>query len=194
MMGTKLLAVDLEGNGARPPEMVELCVLGMANHTLTGFRRHWLLKPTKPISEIVSRIHGITDDDVRNAPSIEDIAGDLAEVLEAHPVVGHNVRVDLDVLARALPEWAPARAIDTLKLARLLRPGLESYGLQRLGDRFGLLDDAARISGGQPHSAPYDAALCALLLGELLRGLDDEAAEAALTGADILAEATGTLL
>ena len=194
MTGNRMFALDVEGNGATPPEIVELSILPLDGRSAAGRASHWLLRPEKPITPIATRIHGLTDDDVRDAPSIEDIAGDLLEIMGSAPVVGHNVRVDLDALSRAIPDWRPSGAVDTLKLARALRPGLPAYALANLGTEFGLVDEATERSGGKPHSAPFDTMLCALLFAYLLNGLDEEAAARAIRGADILAEPKGTLL
>ncbi|MFG1909441.1 exonuclease domain-containing protein [Kribbella sp. NPDC048928] len=79
--------------------------------------------------------------------------------------VAHNAHVDLGVLGRELPAFQPARVVDTLKLARRLLPGRDSYTL-------GALVDACGLAGGLPvdlvpHRATYDALVCARLLSHL---------------------------
>jgi DNA polymerase III subunit epsilon len=186
--------IDVEGSGSTPPEIVELAMLEVADLKLTGNKRHWLVRPKQPIEASATRIHGLTDDDVVGAPSIEDIAGDMLEWLEDTPIVGHNVRVELDIISRSVPDWTPRAAIDTLKLARTLRPGLPSYGLEKLGTALGYSDEAARRSESRHHSALYDATLTGLIFIDLVSTLPDDRRTAALRDANILDPRQGSLL
>ncbi len=125
---------------------------------------------------------------------MEDIADDILQWIENTPIVGHNVRVEVDILSRSIPDWSPRVAIDTLKLAKALRPGLPSYGLANLGSELGLTDQAAELSGRGHHSALYDATLTALILIELLSPLTSEGRAKALRDANILDPKQGSLL
>ena len=186
--------VDVEGNVASPPEIVELAMIEVANLSLSGNKRHWLIRPEQPISPSTTRIHGLTDADVAKSPSMDDIADALLPLLEETPIVGHNVRVEVDVLARALPDWGPGVAIDTLKLARALRPGLSSYSLGNLGTHFGFEREAADRSEARLHSALFDATLTALIFIDLLQGMSESEYRVALQDADILDKKQGSFL
>jgi DNA polymerase III epsilon subunit-like protein len=185
--------IDVEGSGSTPPEIVELAMLEIADLKLTGNKRHWLVRPKQPIEVSATRIHGLTDDDVIGAPSIEDIADDVLQWLEDTPIIGHNVRVELEIISRSIPDWSPRAAIDTLKLARLLRPGLPSYGLEKLGASLGHSDEAARLSESRHHSALYDATLTGLIFIDLVSSLPD-GRRTVLRDADILDPKQGNLL
>ena len=69
-MNEIMWAVDVEGSGKSPPEIVELAIAEMKGLTLTGRRKHWRFKPKKGISPMASHIHGIWDEDVVDAPDI----------------------------------------------------------------------------------------------------------------------------
>jgi DNA polymerase III subunit epsilon len=192
--GDRYWVVDVEGSGGTPPEIVELAMLEISNLSLTGNQRHWIIRPERSIELSASRIHGLTNDDVVNAPSIEDIADDVMLWLGDTPIVGHNVRIDLDIISRSLPDWSPRGAIDTLKLARTLRPGLASYGLEKLGAALGHSEEAARRSLGSHHSALYDATLTALIFIDLLSLLPDDRRSLVLREANLLDPRQATLL
>jgi DNA polymerase-3 subunit epsilon len=179
--------IDVEGSGQQPPEIVEMAMVEVMNLEVTPNVRHWLVRPKSPISPHVSRIHGLTDEDVRDAPSLTDIEDDLMTWLEGAAIVGHNVKVELDILRRGLPDWAPAMAVDTLRLARTLLPDLSSHSLERVGEALGRAEEAARRSGQRHHSALFDATLTALVFVDLARlalraGRADLLAEADLLG------------
>jgi DNA polymerase-3 subunit epsilon len=193
-MTGRMWAVDVEGSGRTPPEIVELAIVEMDGLKLTHTRKHWRLHPKNGISSAVSRIHGIWEEDVRAEPEIEDIADDLMMWLDDLPIVGHNVRVELELLGRVLDDWKPAAAFDTLRVARRLLPNEEKHGLEHLGTVLGLEAAAAAATGGTAHSAPYDAVLSALLLIHLLGPLSDGERAQVLSEADVLRGAQGSLL
>lgn len=186
--------MDVEGNGASPPEIVEIALVGLAQLELQSKRMEWLVRPQVPISPAVTRIHGITDSDVADAPDIDDIADDVMTWTDGARIIGHNVRVELDAISSAIPDWRPAMAIDTLKLAKSVCPGLQSYGLERLGQHFELTEQASRISGKKHHSALYDSVLTALLFIELVTSLPEERRNSVLIDCDLLNPSQGSLL
>jgi DNA polymerase-3 subunit epsilon len=186
--------VDVEGNGASPPEIIELAMVEIRSAELTGRTHHWFIKPNKPISPHVTKIHGITDDDVAREPSIEDIEDDVCLWLEDVAIIGHNVRIEVDALKFGLTQWVPLSAIDTLKLAKKLKPGLTSYSLQNLGIEFSLTQQAVELTGKSHHSALFDAALTGLLFLELLKLVPDADRHRVIADADILDPAQGSLL
>ncbi|GHC99915.1 3'-5' exonuclease [Novosphingobium pokkalii] len=193
-MSEKMWAVDVEGSGKSPPEIVELAIAEMEGLTLTGRSKHWRFRPKNGISPIAARIHGIWDEDVADAPDLEDVVDDVLLWLEDKAIVGHNVKVEVDILSQVLEGWEPVAAYDTLKIARRLLPAEEKHGLEHLGSKLDLSRQAEEITGGKAHSAPFDAVLSALLLDHMLRDRSEDDRRAILTDADILGSAQGSLL
>lgn len=185
MTTSEFWVVDLEGSGSKPPEIVELAMLKLVKLNPV-MQRHWLVRPSGSIDPFATRIHGITEEDLIGAPSIDDISDDILACLSGAPIVGHNVRVELEALSRSLPEWKPQSAIDTLKLSKLLLPGRQSYALTKLGADLGLDDEAAQRTGKSAHCALYDATLTALLFAKLIKPLTVERIEQTLNQCDIL--------
>lgn len=189
-----LWAVDVEGNGSQPPEIVELAMVKIANFKVTDTRRHWLLRPEQPISPIVTRIHGITDADVKRAPSIGDIADDFLTWMDNSPIVGHNVSGDFKIISRSIDDWNPAAAIDTIRLTKLTNPELSSYSLANIGEHFDLSQEAAKLSHRGPHSALYDAILTALIFSKIVISLSDKERFEVLRASNILDQRQGSML
>ena len=190
----RMWAVDVEGNGGTPAEIVELSIVEMNGLELTGFSRTWRVRPSRGISPVASRIHGIWDSDVADSPSIEDVSGGIWDWIEGTPIVGHNVRVELDIIGRALEDWHPPAAYDTLKLARILVPQAERYGLEALGMFLQLDRTAAETTKSAPHSSLYDATLSAMILRHLLLPLTDSIRAQMLIQADIIRPVQARLL
>jgi len=186
--------VDVEGNGASPPEIVELAMIEVSGLRLSGVTHRWLVRPKQAMSPIASRIHGLSDHDVADAPSIEDIADAVLSLLGDIPIIGHSVRVEVDAISRAIPRWVPRVAVDTLRLAKDLKPGLESYSLEKLGTALDRTAEATELSNGQHHSALFDATLTALVFIDLLSAVSGSRRSNALLDADIFDQRQGSLI
>src|SRR5438552_1981295 len=121
--------VDFEGNGEPKPDIVELALVEVSGWERSGNSHYWLFHPSAPISAVDSRIHGIKNSDVIGCPTFAEMERGVRTILEGATVIGHNVSGDIKALMRKLPGWQPVRSMDTLRLTRRLRPGLQSYGL-----------------------------------------------------------------
>src|SRR5882724_3146674 len=98
----RFAVVDLEGNGNQPPDLVELAVIPIDAGS-PGAAQTWLVRPDQKITRQVTRIHGIRNADVANAPRFDAVRAEVAASLEGRYVVAHNAVVDWDVLHRKLP-------------------------------------------------------------------------------------------
>ncbi|MGW6276162.1 3'-5' exonuclease [Kribbella sp. NPDC055071] len=156
--------VDVEGNGQQPPDLVEISIVAITNGGI-GRARSWLVRPPRPITAMARRFHKITDDQVADAPTVHEIDGELRAALDGMVFVAHNAGVDLGVVNRELPGFQPIHVLDTLKLARQLLLGRDSYKLGALVEAFGLADGLH--SDLVPHRATYDAIVCARLFARL---------------------------
>lgn len=81
---------------------------------------YMLINPECYISNTITRITGITNEDVKDAPVIEEVAHDLIEFIEGLPIVAHNAPFDMGFLyaldkITPIPEYT---VIDTVRLAR----------------------------------------------------------------------------
>jgi len=74
--------------------------------------------------------------------------------------------LEVELLARQVPGFAPAGALDTLRLARALWPGRPSYSLDALIRQERL--DLSAVAKSRRHRAAYDAWATALLLLRLV--------------------------
>ncbi len=91
---------DLETTGTNivNDRIVEISVVKLVpgGETITKTTR---LNPTIPIPEETSKIHGIYDEDVKDAPTFKNIAKSLAKFLEGSDLAGFNIlKFDVPVL------------------------------------------------------------------------------------------------
>jgi len=114
---------------------------------------------------MATRIHGLTNQDVEGAPTFADIEAEARQALDTDVLLAHNAHVDTAVLRRYLSGWQCPEVFDTLKLARRLIPGQESYKLGTLVTTFALAQDLP--ADLTPHRASYDALVTARLFVHL---------------------------
>jgi exodeoxyribonuclease X len=162
--------VDVEGNGQQPPDLVEAGVVPIVGGVI-GEPSSWLVKPERSIKFFATRIHGLTNNDVADAPPFADIADQVRQALDADVLVAHNAHVDVGVLQRHLGEWKCPEVLDTLKLARRLRPNQMSYKLGALVETFKLAEGLPENLS--PHRATYDVLVAARLFVWLATRDDD---------------------
>ena len=122
-----------------------------------------LINPGRPIDPFVVRLTGITNSMVADAPPIAEIMPLFEEFVEGTVLVGHNVHFDCSFVAAARGgEPLPNPVLDTLRLARLMVPGLRRYRLSSLAGHFG-------VRQVPNHRALSDAAATAEVFKKLLK-------------------------
>ncbi|TDP91807.1 3'-5' exonuclease [Labedaea rhizosphaerae] len=158
------VVVDVEGNGQQPPDLVELAAVPIVEGII-GEPKSWLVRPGQPITDFAKKIHGISNEQVADAPVVGDVEADVLKALDASALVAHNAHVDVGVLQRTLGDWECPEVFDTLKLARRLLRGRETYRLGTLVEEFELAHNLDGLP--QPHRAAYDATVTARLFVHL---------------------------
>lgn len=132
---------------------------------------HSLLNPGCPIPPFISRLTGITDAMVADAPAFGDVARQVLALSQDAVFIAHNVHFDFGFLKKELgwlghPYQRPL--LCTVQLSRRIFPGLPSYSL-------GKLCGSLEIPLADRHRAKGDAAatvrLFELLLQHDRRGL-----------------------
>lgn len=172
--------LDVETTGFSPltgDRIIEIAVVRVAPDLSIVDEFVTLVNPRRPIGR--SELHGITEKDVQDAPTFEDIAGDVLERLEDLVIVGHNVRYDRDFLAAELSAagvFLPSiPCLDTLKLAHRLHP-------EYLNHRMSTCCSEAGLDHSYPHDALEEARATVRLLSHFLQ----EAEGSGITMADVL--------
>jgi DNA polymerase-3 subunit epsilon len=121
-----------------------------------------LIRPPKLyIRPDFTDIHGLTIEDVKDAPDFKHIWNNgILDFLEEMPLVAHNASFDIGVL-KAVLKWykQPVPRLSyfcSCSLARKTWPGLKSYSLTALAENFEIIYNA--------HNALDDARTCGQLV------------------------------
>ena len=166
------LALDVETTGldVRRCRIVELgaILFSPREGDFEGRSIERLVNPGMPMPREVIAIHGITDEDVRGAPSFADIADDFLALARGAILVAHNAPFDLGFIQSELAgSGRPALdnpVLDSLVLARAAFKGLPSFSLPRLAA-------SLHIATRRSHRALDDAIVAAKVFVEAGRRL-----------------------
>ena len=152
-----LLDVETTGRDASVDRIVELGIV-VGRHGDVVARYNWLIHPGMPIPEEVSKIHGITDDMVKDKPRFEEVAVEIANALRGCVPAAYNAQFDR---AFVMSEFSRAKAdttgvpacqrevewVDPLVWARDIQSDEKSRALGDVAARLGIkLENAHRAS------------------------------------------------
>jgi len=153
-----LLDVETTGRDAAHDRVIEVgIVVGRGGEVVA--RYNWLLNPGIPIPQEARDVHGITDEQVANAPTFESVAHEIADALRGRIPAAYNAEFDKQFLlseyARvggAKHEGVPALRrevswVDPLVWAREIQSEERSRALTDVAQRLGIaLEKAHRAS------------------------------------------------
>lgn len=110
-----------------------------------------LINPEKKIPPFVSRLTGISNAMVSNAPKFYEVAKRVVEMTEGTTFVAHNSAFDYGFIKSEFKRLGynySRPTICTVKLSRNLLPGMPSYSLGKLSKHLGIeIKDRHRASG-----------------------------------------------
>lgn len=174
MSEVRQVMLDTETTGLewrQGDRVIEIGCVELLSRKLTGQRFHRYLNPERAIAAGAQAVHGLTDEFLADKPKFAEIADELLEFIAGAEVIIHNAPFDvgfldneLALLGREPLKTACDAIIDTLRMARDLRPGKKN-SLDALCSEFGVDN-----SGRQLHGALLDAELLAEVYLAMTRG------------------------
>jgi DNA polymerase-3 subunit epsilon len=151
--------------------IIEIGCVELVSRKLTGNNRHFYLNPERDSHEDALKVHGISNEFLRDKPKFAAIADDLMAYVEGAEVIIHNAAFDvaflekeLELSGRAPFTGVVGKITDTLAMAKEMYPGKRN-SLDALCDRLGV-DNSSRTL----HGALLDAELLADVYINLTRG------------------------
>ncbi len=153
--------------------IIEIGCVELVNRQLTGQNLHFYLNPERDSHEDALKVHGISNEFLRDKPKFAEVASQIADYLRGAEVIIHNAAFDVGFLDKEfercqMPPLSAlvAQVVDTLAMAKELYPGKRN-SLDALCDRLGV-DNSARTL----HGALLDAELLADVYIHMTRGQD----------------------
>jgi len=169
VLDTETTGLSAEGGD----RIIEIGCVELLARKLTGNNLHFYLNPERNSHEDALKVHGISNEFLRDKPKFAAVADELLDYLAGAEVIIHNAAFDVGFLNKEL-ELAgkpPLRSvvsgvIDSLALAKEMFPGKRN-SLDALCDRLEVDN-----SGRTLHGALLDAELLADVYINLTRGQD----------------------
>ena len=190
------IALDTETTGLSTKDghrIIEIGCVELINRKLTGQTLQIYINPERKIDSGATRIHGITNADLRDKPIFTDIVAEFMDFVQGAELIIHNATFDMGFLNYELSLLLGGNSasagknltqhtsgvIDTLKMARKRHPG-QRNNLDALCKRYGIKNSHRKL-----HGALLDAEILADLYLAMTRGqesLDFMGTSAADTG------------
>ncbi|WP_300707679.1 DNA polymerase III subunit epsilon [Limnohabitans sp.] len=167
VLDTETTGLSAEGGD----RIIELGCVELYARKLTGNNLHFYFNPERDSHEDALKVHGISNEFLRDKPKFAQLADDILDYLSDAELIIHNAAFDIGFLNKELERVGkkPLKAyvsgvIDTLAMAKEMFPGKRN-SLDALCDRLEVDN-----SGRTLHGALLDAELLADVYINMTRG------------------------
>jgi DNA polymerase-3 subunit epsilon len=139
MFEKPVVYVDIETSGSNMyrSKIIEVGAIRVENGDITDSFTS-LVNPGTPLPYWITKLTGITDNDVVQAPFFEDIAYQLFQILNGAVFIAHNVRFDYSYIKRELEQQGYSfnpNLLCTVRLSRAMYPEHKGHSLQKIIER-----------------------------------------------------------
>lgn len=120
----RFVVLDTETNGKDPgiDEACEVAMLKMVDGEVDlSTLKSWFVKTKKPIPPHVQAVHHISNEEIQDAPSMEDLVPEFQAYCQGMVLVAHNAPFDYGMLP-CLQDEKRFKWLDNLRLARHVWP------------------------------------------------------------------------
>ena len=166
-------AIDFESAGVTRGGTDSPVQIGLAVMQSGEIQSEWsfrsFLQSDQKIVWSAQKVHGITTDDLADAPRLLTLWPRLQATLRGRTVVAHGAGTEKRFL-RAFPMHGFAPWVDTLAVAQAAFPDEPDHSLTALSHRLGVVDAIqAHCPGSTFHDALFDSVASLLVLSEIIR-------------------------
>ena len=159
LSSVRYVVFDLETTGLSPVSdaILEIGALKIEDGVITGSVFERFVNPGFPIPYYITRINGIRDQMVADAPTIGRVLPEFLEWIDGAPLVAHNAAFDMGFIhanSRRLKLTPPADATCTVQLSKRLFPSERRHNLDAVCERL-------QLTVGTRHRALADVELTA---------------------------------
>lgn len=151
--------------------IIEIGCVELVGRKLTGNNKHFYLNPERDSHEDAMKVHGISNEFLKDKPKFKAVADELLTYLQGAEVIIHNAPFDISFLNKELEligkqpiKRCVAKVTDSLVMAKEMFPGKRN-SLDALCARLEVDN-----SGRTLHGALLDAELLADVYINLTRG------------------------
>ncbi|MEO8087169.1 MAG: exonuclease domain-containing protein [Bacteroidota bacterium] len=145
-----ILDIETTGGNARAEKITEIAIFVHDGEKITR-EFSSLVNPEKEIPPFISRLTGITNEMVKDAPKFYEVAKNIVGITEGMTIVAHNALFDYGFIReefKSLGYSFHRSILCTVKLTRKLMPGYPSYSLGNICAQLGIINDARHRAAG----------------------------------------------
>lgn len=166
-----IIVVDFETTGlnSRSDRIIEIGAVKIEQGNIVDTFSS-MVNPGMPLPAEITRITGITDAMVMDAPTAAQALPELLKFMDHHPIAAHNAKFDCAFLANELQRLNMSYDVpqlDTLSMAQKMFPQLKSFRLASVCKHLG-------VSLKNAHRAVHDATATAQCLNIMLAKLKEK--------------------
>lgn len=156
---------DIETTGLDPynDKIIEIGAVKVKNLNIVD-RYSSFINPEMKLSDFTKSLTNISDEDVENAPKIEEVLPEFLDFIKDATLVAQNAKFDIGFItekAKQMNIKTNFSYIDTINWAKLVLPEQKKYNLDALCKRFNIPND-------NHHRAVNDAEVTTKIFIELL--------------------------
>jgi DNA polymerase-3 subunit epsilon len=139
MFSEPVVYLDIETSGSSPAysKIIEIGAIRVEGGVVVDELKT-LVNPGGSLPYWITKLTGITDNDLIGAPYFDDIAYQLHQLLKGAIFIAHNARFDYSYIKRQLADagytYAP-KLLCTVRLSRALYPAVKGHSLQKIIER-----------------------------------------------------------
>ncbi|APW46124.1 exonuclease domain-containing protein [Rhodoferax antarcticus] len=145
-----LLDLETTGGNAVRDRITEIAAVRF-EHGVEVARWSTLVNPGVFISGFITQLTGISNALVADAPAFDQVGVQLLKLLDGAVLVAHNVRFDHGFLLHEFARMDVAlrtKTLCTVRLSRLLYPGIKGHGLDAIMQRHGITTESRHRAMG----------------------------------------------
>ena len=158
--------IETTGLSVNFDKIIEISAIKMKNNQIVD-RFNTFVNPLQPLSMLTTKLTGIKNSDVNQAPTIDSVIVDFKQFFQDTIMVAHNAHFDMGFIYKTLKDYdlydGPMTTIDTLAIARsVYGDDLKRFNLKAVAKHF-------KVDLVQHHRATYDTEATAEVLLHMLR-------------------------
>lgn len=174
----EFVVLDLETTGISPEKgakIVEIAAIKIQRGLKLDAKNmfHTLINPQAEIPYSAYRVHKISNDMVKNAPTIEKVLPEFLNFINTPFLIGQNIEFDFSFISYYSSlhnlKMGDIFKIDTIKIAKKIAPNLKRYNLDSLIDYFGI-ENILEID--HRHRATFDVYATAIIFLKIIEILE----------------------
>lgn len=166
------IAMDFETANRYPESACSLALVMVRDNKIVD-RFYTVINPQMPFDARNIKIHDITADDVKDAPTMAEVWSKIKDLYQPGMLVAaHNARFDTNVMKKSLARYGIDEphylVIDTLKTSKTFEPNLTNHKLDTVSNALG-------VKLWHHHNALSDSEACAGILIKQNQKFENEA-------------------